>query len=168
MKSAFIAVVALGLAVPLFAQEAGTEPILPPPGDTVAGDVQQVAAAVPKPKEVVAKFLDLTADQVTQWDALLQKQAETLKPLAEQAKSNGEALRAALGQPAPDPLAVGTLVVKGKLLGEQMAAAHKDYVQGLEALLTTEQKGRLGAIRMAERLQPLLPAFRLLGLLPRT
>lgn len=167
MKKTLVVLLALGLSLPLLAQEIGSDPVFPPPERAVVADSQQDAAAVPKPKEVVAKFLELTADQVTQWDALLQKQLDAVKPLAEQVKANGEALRTLLEQPTPDPAAVGALVIKNKQLGDQIGTLHKEYVQGFEALLTTEQTTRLNSVRLANRLQPVLPAFHALGLLPR-
>ena len=57
-------------------------------------------------------------------------------------------------------------MITGKTLREGIGEAHMTYVRGFEALLALEQKGRLGALRRAERLQPLFPAFRVFGLLP--
>jgi hypothetical protein len=168
MKKTLAVLALLLLAAPLVAQEIGAAipvPLGVPEAGVTAYDAAADAAALPKPKDVVVKTLALTADQVTKWDALLAAQKDALEPLVAQLKADGEQLAALFGQVSPDPAAIGTLILKDKRIGEQMQAVHKDYVAGFEALLTVEQKGRLGLVRAADKLQPVLPAFRLFGLL---
>jgi len=120
----------------------------------------------PRAKEAVTGFLALTADQVAQWDALLAAREAAVTPLREQLKSTEDQLRELLNGDNPDPNAVGTLVISGKTLREGIQAAHRTYVEAFEAMLTQEQKGRLGSIRRAARLASLVPAFGVFGLLP--
>jgi Spy/CpxP family protein refolding chaperone len=120
--------------------------------------------AHPRAKEAIVQFLALTEDQVAQWDALLAARKEAVAPVREELRATEEQLKALLQSENPDAGAIGTLVLAGKSLREGIAAAHKDYVVGFEALLTPEQKGKLGAIRRAARLAPLVPAFGAFGL----
>jgi hypothetical protein len=170
MKSSILVVLVLVLAVPVFAQQ-GEDPIqaaLVTVTSIDQMDMQQVAQApLPaKPKDVVASFLGLTADQIVAWDKLMTTLGETLGPLHEQIKANGEQLREALKQTNPDALQVGTLVIKEKGLLEQVGAAEKKYLQDFESLLTTEQKIKLCFIRKADQAQPLFGPFTAVGLLP--
>lgn len=120
----------------------------------------------PAAKQAITEFLALTADQVGQWDALLAEREEAVAPLREQLQSTGDQLKQLLNGPSPDPGAVGTLVISGKTLREGIEAAQRAYVEGFETMLTPEQRGKLGAVRRAARLAPLLPAFGVFGLLP--
>jgi Spy/CpxP family protein refolding chaperone len=117
-------------------------------------------------RAAIARFLQLTEEQVATWDELLAAREEAVKPLREELRSIEEQLRELLQGENPDPTAVGTLVLAGKTLREGIAAAHKTYLEGFEAMLSPEQKGRLGAIRRAAHLAPLVPAFAAFGLIP--
>jgi len=121
---------------------------------------------VPKAKQVVVRYLQLSADQVGAWDQLLANRADALEPLRLDLGQVERALQELLGGEQPDPLQVGELVLAGKSLREQMGAIHRDYVTEFEALLGAEQKQKLGALRRAEQLVPLFPPFQLFGLLP--
>lgn len=125
-----------------------------------------VGSQVPRPKEVVARFLALTVDQVTQWETLLTALETTVKPLALQIVANDAQLATLLKLPTPDPAAIGNLILANRALREQIRGAHETYVTAFEALLTQEQKDKLAFIRRAERAQPIIPAFKVLGLLP--
>jgi hypothetical protein len=171
MKSSILVVLVLTLATPIFAQQ--DEDNFGEAFKSVVQISQMEMQFVPetpqqpKPKGVVAKFLGLTADQVTAWDKLITARGDTIKPLQEQLKANGDLLRDALKQATPDALVVGNLVIKEKNLLEQVGAALKKYVQDFEALLTEEQKNKLQFIRRADQAQPLIGAFEVTGLLPR-
>jgi Spy/CpxP family protein refolding chaperone len=153
----------LGLAVPALAQQG--EDYGPRPENPMAG-VQIGEPDAPRARQVVIQFLGLTPDQVTAWDALLEARQAAVEPLREDLQAAEKALYDLLQGANPDPAAVGTLVLKAKALREQMAAANKVYIDGFDALLTTEQMSKLGFLRRAERAAPVFPAFRLFGLLP--
>jgi len=148
MRKTILAVALLALAVPVLAQQG------PNPADA------------PRPKEVVTRVLALTPEQVTQWNALLDALHATVEPLRTQLEGVEEQLKGLLQTPNPDPTQVGNLVLQGKALREQIGDAHETYLTAFEGLLTEEQKGKLGFVRRAERIQPALPAFHLFGLLP--
>ncbi|MCB1054804.1 MAG: hypothetical protein KDD11_04740, partial [Acidobacteria bacterium] len=65
----------------------------------------------------------------------------------------------------PDAGAVGDLVLQIRDLRQQIRALGQSATDQFEALLSEEQAGRLNAVRRAARLQPVIPAFRLLHLL---
>lgn len=144
MKRWILAVVVLAVAIPAVAQE---------------GPIREHGM------EAVARFLQLTPEQVEQWKGLLQVQEDALTPLREELRATEEQLGELLRGENPDPAAIGTLVLQGKAIKEEMGEAHRAYLDGFAALLTPEQTQRLEGIRRAARLEPLFPAFRMFGLL---
>lgn len=127
---------------------------------------QQAPPDLPKAKQVVVRYLQLSTGQVGAWDQLLADRADALEPLRLELEQVESALQDLLGGEQPDPLQVGTLVLAGKELRDRMGAVHRDYVREFEALLGAEQKQRLGTVRRAEQLAPLFGPFQLFGLLP--
>jgi hypothetical protein len=160
-----IAVVGL-VAAPLLAGELVHPRYLERALAVTAAVADEGAPDHPKAKQAVTEFLSLVADQVTQWDGLLAAREAAVAPLAEQLKSTEEQLNELLNGDTPDPSAVGTLVISGKTLREGIQAANRTYIEGFEAMLTVDQKGKLGAVRRAARLAPVVPAFGVFGLLP--
>ncbi len=130
-----------------------------------------IAAQVPPPpergREVVAEFLALSPEQVAAWDELLVGRDQAVEPLRAEVGEVEEALRALLDQAEPPLDQVGELVVQRRDLEGQLQGVVQAYVEGFEALLDEEQGRKLELVRHADRLQPLLPAFQRLGLLPR-
>ena len=117
-------------------------------------------------KNEVIQFLGLTADQVAGWDGLIATREQTVPPLREQLKGVREQIRGLLDQPTPDPTAVGALVIQADGLKDQIEAGEKSYLDGFEGLLGLDQLAKLHFMRRAEKAVPLLPAFRLFGLVP--
>jgi hypothetical protein len=142
----------------------------------VVGVVLMVVAAIPavaqdrpivdKGQAVVAQSLGLDAGQVSKWDELLATRETVVKGFAEQVKGLEESLKTELAKVTPDAVVVGNLVIEIKGLRGQIGVAEKAYLDGFETMLTTEQAAKLVAVRRAARVEPLLPAFRLLGLIP--
>lgn len=146
MKRALLAsAVLLAVVVPLAAQEPG-----PPPE---------------RGQDAIAAFLALTPDQVAAWDQLLSDRDAAAEPLRTELEAVEDELRALLGEPDPAVELVGALVVQGRDLRQQLGDVHHAYLDGFVALLDDEQARRFEAVRRAERLQPLIPAFRAFGLL---
>ena len=162
-RTLLVVAVVLALAVPALAQQGG--------GGAVRAELRMAGAQAgdldgSRAREVVVRLLGLTAEQVTAWDALLETRRAAVEPLRAELQATEKELAELLQGENPDAAAVGTLVLKAKALREQIAAANEAYVDGFEALLTEEQKGKLAFLRRAERAQELFPAFRLFGLLP--
>ncbi len=145
MRKALLSVIVVLLALPALAQQ-----------NAVPGD----------PKGEVAQFLALTPDQLAHWDALIATREQTIPPLRDQLKALEDQLKALLAQPSPDPAAVGALVIQAAPIKAQIEAAKDAYVDGFEAMLSTDQLARLNFMRRAAKAAPLIPAFRLAGLLP--
>lgn len=121
---------------------------------------------LPRAKQAVIRYLELTPEQVAAWDDLLAARAEELHPLRAELRQNGEALRTLLEEENPDPFLVGELILEGRELRHQIAQVNREFALAFEELLEPHQKARLLALRRAERLERLFPAFRLFGLLP--
>ena len=126
----------------------------------------QEGAILGTPKDEVIHFLALTPDQVAQWDALIATREQTIPPLREQLKGLEDQIKVLLAQPNPDPAAVGALVIQADGVRDQIQTARSAYVSGFEAMLGPDQLAKLNFLRRAEKALPLLPAFRLAGLLP--
>jgi Spy/CpxP family protein refolding chaperone len=162
-RTLLVGAVVLALAVPALAQQGqgrGPRPEIPMAGQ------QAVELDGSRAREVVIRFLELTPEQVAAWDTLLEARTAAVEPLREELQAVEEQLRELLQSENPDPAAIGTLVLQGKALREQIAAANQAYVEGFEAMLERPQLDRLEFLRRAERAEPLFPAFRLFGLLP--
>lgn len=158
MKSVVCAAIVLALATlaaPAIAQDLGAIPGL-----------EDEACLPQAAQRVIARFLQLTDDQVAAWDGLIADRNAAAEPLRNQIAAVDADLQALLSGDDPDPYEVGDLVILRHDLGEQLAAVHRSYAEGFEALLTEEQLGQYQFIRRAERAEPLFPAFRTLGLLP--
>ncbi len=163
MKRLTIVVCALAVAVPALAQMSG-----PPPQDrgVVGVDALHPEDDHPRAMEAVSAFLGLDEGQVAQWNDLVATLRGTVEPLRAEQREVADELAALLEESAPEPAAVGALVLAGKELREQVGEAYRVYNEAFATVLTPEQADRLGAVRRADRLQPVLPAFRLTGLLP--
>ncbi len=172
MKHLLVVLTVLALALPAAAQTAPPRLGAPPPApDPVFGELEldnAQAAHIPpeRAKEIVIRTLVLTETQQADWETMLADLRGTLEPLRDELKDVEEALRDLLGQSDPDPTEIGKLILEGKGLREQMGAARHAYVQGFEGMLTAEQKAKLGFLRRAKQVVPLLPAFDMFGLLP--
>ena len=164
-RTLLVVTVVLALAVPALAQQGQGQGRGPRPEIAMAG-AQAGDLDGSRAREVVVRFLGLTAEQVTAWDALLETRKAAVEPLRTELQATEKELAELLKGENPDATAVGTLVLEAKALREQIAAANEAYVDGFEALLTEEQKGKLAFLRRAERAQEMFPAFRLFGLLP--
>jgi len=131
----------------------------------MAQEQPDVPCIVAMEHQAVVQALQLTEDQVAQWDALMADRRATVNPLREQLHGVEQQLQDLLGQPDPDPAAVGDLVLAGRDLRDQIHAADDAYRQGFEALLDETQANTLRFIRGAAHVQRVIPAFRRFGLL---
>lgn len=147
-------VATLAIAVPSAAQA--------PPGPPPADDLCLPGAA----QDVVARFLNLSDDQIAQWEVLIDEREQAAAPLRDAIAAVQQQLDDLLAGEDPDPLAVGVLVIERRDLGEQLADVQRAYVAGFEELLEAEQRAQYRFLQRAERAEPLFPAFRMVGLLP--
>jgi Spy/CpxP family protein refolding chaperone len=124
-------------ALPLAAQPPG-----PPAGAAGAGPGQGRFPLGP-----LSRFLDLTGDQVTQTQALLDDLQTAVQPLHEQEKALHQQLDDLLGGDNPDAAAVGALVIQIQGVRDQIKAAHDAFDTSFTALLTATQAERWAILK---------------------
>jgi len=146
MKRLLIGLIALAIVMPVAAQE------------TPLGEAA---------KNGIIHYLDLTPDQVVAWDQLIEDFEADAQPLREAIAEIQTQIEELFAGGDPDPALLGELMIQRRNLVEQLAQVRADYVDGFEALLDENQFKRLRLIRRADRVEPLIPAFRLYRLLPR-
>jgi len=114
----------------------------------------------PPPVQMVARYLELSPEQVDAWLGLLDGLRQQQQPLHDQIQGLEEELKLQLQQPEPDPAAVGQLVLEINALRDQMFFNEETYRNAFEDLLNEEQLEKLYILRKASELAPLFPAFR--------
>jgi hypothetical protein len=118
-------------------------------------------------RHAVINFLDLDPLQVEAWDVLWAEHRDAEAPIRQQLADVQAQIDALLATGAPDPTELGLLVIERHVLGEALVDVHVTYVDGFHALLDEEQTGRLTEIRIADRIQPWIPAFKAFELVRR-
>jgi hypothetical protein len=117
----------------------------------------------PSPIQIVVQFLQLRPDQVQELGQLLQARQAAVAPLLQGIQHRVQQLEALLNS-GGSPSAVGALVIQIHMLQQQMAQVQQDFLSKFVSLLDPEQQQRMGAVGIAEQLQPILPAFQQLYL----
>ncbi len=120
---------------------------------------------VPTPIRVVSAFLELTEEQVENLIFLKEELQSQVQPLAEAKKGLQEELKEELASDEPSASYVGELVIDIHFIQSQIKETYMVYVGFFEAMLDVRQSEKYGAIQMAVRLQPIIPAFEKLGLI---
>ena len=135
------AAVLLLVAASLFAQHGGRGPN--------GGGANNAPAGVGRGPENLYNFLELTADQKTQWEALHEQFRASMQPIFEQQKALRDQIATLLDTASPDPAAVGALVISEHALREQVRTQHETLQNNLKALLTPEQLTKFEAFLAA-------------------
>jgi len=115
------------------------------------------------PFEVVVQFLQLSQGQAQQLQQLLQARQTVVTPLLQTIQQLTQQLQALL-QSGGSPAQVGTVVIQIYGLQQQVAQIQQVFLTNFMNLLNPDQQQKLQAIRIAEQLQPILPAFQQLSL----
>lgn len=149
MKKFLIAVLVLCVVMPLAAQEVEPPPI--------------VEAA----RNQVARFLQLSDEQIASWDVIYQVHRDAEQPLQEALRALQEEIDALFESGAPDPAELGALMIERHALAEALHDVHVVYHEEFVALLDESQARRLGFIARADDVQQVIPAFKLFELIPR-
>jgi Spy/CpxP family protein refolding chaperone len=121
------------------------------PGPFAAGAEGEGPGGGLPPLPRLAFFLDLTADQVTQAQAIFDAAQAEIQPLREAQRPLSEQLRAALDAAEPDPAAVGALVIDLHANRQAIHAVLEGALDEFEAILTPEQLERFEVLRDARR-----------------
>lgn len=153
MKRMLLSAIILALAVPVAAQ-------VDDPGDLTH-------PAMEAARHAVINFLDLESDQIDAWDILWADHRATEEPLRQQIADVQALIDDLFAAGVPDPADLGVLVIERHDLGEALMDVHVIYAEGFQALLDDEQVGRLHQIRVAERIQRWIPAFKAFDLVRR-
>ncbi len=120
---------------------------------------------VPAPIRVVSAFLELTEEQVKTLIILREELHSEVQPRAASKKDLQADLKEELASEEPSAVYVGDLVIEIHFLKSQIKEAHMAYVGAFEAMLDDAQLRKYRAIKLAVRLQKIIPAFEKLGLI---
>ena len=101
---------------------------------------------------LLARYLQLTADQVAKAQPLYQTLATTLKTLHDQEPPLKQQLQTLLQGSNPDPCDVGAIVVQIDALHDQGRTALQAFDTAFSALLTPEQLAKYDALKDAAHL----------------
>ncbi len=152
MKKVLIVLFALAVVSPVFAQEGPPEG---PPPIAVAAHHQ------------VVEFLNLDENQVAAWDEIYLIHRDAEQPVKEEMRILEAELREMIDAGNADPATVGDLVLQIADLRAELGEIHMTYHEDFMTLLDEDQGRRLGFIARADRVQPIIPAFKLFELIRR-
>lgn len=131
------------------------------------GEAPLVGAEQPAdggPAAVVARFLGLRPDQLSFLEHALGERQQSVGPLLQ-----GIAIRehhiGELVASGGNPAEIGILVIQIHQLRQQAEVAQAVFLARVESFLDAEQRVRWQQVRVAARMQPVVPAFQALQLL---
>ena len=113
---------------------------------------------------VVVHVLKLTDDQALALKQLLRMRQEAVAPLLQGIAQREQQIQQLL-QNGGSPAEIGQLVIEIHQLKQLIQQAQQSFLAALFDLLNDEQEQRFRQIVLAERLQPVLPAFKALHLI---
>lgn len=124
--------------------------------------IPALASAAPRggratPEEILrnprllAHYLNLSATQVTQEQALFKTLDEALRALRQQEEAKRDLLQAELDKPSPDACTAGGYVVSLHDLYEQAEDALHAFDTAFSAILTPEQLAKYNALKELAR-----------------
>jgi hypothetical protein len=148
MKKILVALIAVAFVTPVFAQEG------PPP-------------IVEASHNAVVVFLNLTPEQVEDWNTIYLDHRAAEKPLREDIAAIQEQIDDEFGSGNPDPVVVGNLFIERRALTELLVRVHLDYHEDFVLILDDTQVRKLRFIARADDVQKIIPAFKLFELIPR-
>ncbi len=111
--------------------------------------VAGVAAAQPHPQKLLADYLQLSDQQVTEFQQIQSDTAAVVKPLQATARSLQQQLHDALQAATPDAAAVGKLALQLESVRAQIKAAHDAADTKRLAVLNADQKVKYQAFQAA-------------------
>jgi hypothetical protein len=117
----------------------------------------------PSPFDIVVQYLQLSPSQAQEFGQLLQARQAAVTPLLQAIQQLTQQLQALLNS-GGSPAQVGTVVIQIYRLQQQVAQVQQAFLTNFMNLLDPQQQQRLEAVRVAEQLQPILPAFQQLYL----
>lgn len=97
----------------------------------------------------LARYLQLTPDQIASWQQIHKDTAAAIKPLAVNARGLVEQIDAAVNSASPDPASVGRLALALHSVRNQIKALRERSRSKLMAVLSAEQKTKFEAFEAA-------------------
>jgi hypothetical protein len=146
MKRLILAAVMFAFAIPV-----GAQGEIPPDGPYPVADAA---------RHIVISYLELDPDQVAAFDILWEDHRIAEEPILQAIADVQTAIDDLFATGAPDPTELGLLVIERRNLGEALIDVHVVYVDGFELLLDDVQADRLHQLRVADRIQRFIPAFK--------
>jgi Spy/CpxP family protein refolding chaperone len=116
--------------------------------------------------EVVTRFLDLTEDQREDFVTILQESHADIKLLEDQQKVLRRELDELLDSGQYDLSEVGAITEEIHDLGHQIRDIRKEKIESLLLVMDEEQEFKSGIVRRSASLQPVINAYKVLGILP--
>ena len=116
--------------------------------------------------EVITRFLDLTEDQREDFVSILQESHEDIKIIEAEQKALRRELDELLDSGQYGLGQVGAITEEIHDLGHQIRDIRKAMVESLLLVMNEEQMIKSGIVRRAAALQPVINAYKLLGILP--
>jgi Spy/CpxP family protein refolding chaperone len=104
-------------------------------------------AEILRSPKLLARYLSLSATQVTQEEALFKTLGETLKGIHEQEKALRDQLQDELDKPSPNGCTAGDYVVDLHDLYKDAEAARQTFDTAFSAILTPEQLAKYDALK---------------------
>jgi hypothetical protein len=149
MKKTLFVILVLVMAVPLVAEEMDPPPIVEAAHNRVVG------------------FLQLSEEQVAEWDLIYQTHRDQEQIYKDQIAAVQADIEAFFEEGGTDAEYLGGLVMDRHELGEALREVHIVYHEAFVALLDEAQLRRLRFIARADDVQQIIPAFKLFELIPR-
>ncbi len=113
---------------------------------------------------VVVRFLQLSEDQAMTLRNLLQQRHQAVAPLLQMIAEKEAQIRSLL-ETGGSAAEIGQLVIEIHQLKQLIQQAQQSFLAAVEDLLNPDQEQRWRAIHLADQLQPILPAFKVLHLI---
>ncbi len=114
---------------------------------------------------IISAYLELTEDQKQQIRAAFEDHRQAAAGLHEQLRNLWRQLREALQADTPDALTVGNLTIQISQIRKQLHDLRETTADTVKGVLTPEQLEKVAAVQEAARLEPVIHAFRELGLI---
>ena len=116
--------------------------------------------------EVVTRFLDLTEGQREDFVSILQESHADIKLLEDQQKALRRELDELLDSGQYNLSEVGAITEEIHDLGHQIRDIRKEMIESLLLVMDEDQEMKSGIVRRAAALQPVINAYKVLGILP--
>jgi len=131
---------------------------------TAQDDQGPNASARRSPLSVLARFLELTEDQVETTRGFLESRNGALEPLRQERAALNEEWKELISADPPDATAIGEVALELRAVREDIADVVGRTKDSFMGILDEDQQRKLRGLRRAERLQPIVKTTKTLRL----